>query len=102
MRLRLARSAEAHPPLLDERDAPYAVPGAAQQEGTAARRASWRAWWGSLRWANVPCLGGQKGGECGPWSRNTKGELALINRSPGDMQSSTPRNRDVRPQHTSS
>ena len=38
MRLRLARSAEAHPPLLDERDAPYAVPEAAQQEGTAASR----------------------------------------------------------------
>ncbi len=42
MRLRLARSAEAHPPLLDERDAPDAVTEAAQQEGTAARRASWR------------------------------------------------------------
>jgi hypothetical protein len=35
-------SAEARPPLLDERDAPYAVIEAAQQEGTAARRASWR------------------------------------------------------------
>ena len=39
---------------------------------------------GFSRWADVPCLRGQKGGECGPWSRNTKGEQVLTTRSPSD------------------
>ena len=35
----------------------------------------------------MTCLGGQKGAECGSWSRNTKGELAWKNRSPKVTQS---------------